>query len=301
MDRLPPLNALRAFEVTGRRMTFRGAADDLGVSQGAVAQHVRALEAFLGVQLFERHSKGLAFTDAGRRYHQQVQGGFAILAAATRDVRPHPQRVQISVTPTLAAKWLIPNLASFSAAHPDIDMRVIATERVSSFHTDKIDLAIRLGRPPFGASIDARLLLQQEIIALAAPGFLGGARAVTPQRLRGFRKIHDTHDLWPAFLRLQGLPPPEDWGLRLSQTSLAIDAAIAGQGVVLASRFLVVDALAAGTLVEIGPHSLHTGDDYYLLSQRGANQRAPIKQTTDWLAGLAARGDDAGDGDTGGG
>jgi LysR family glycine cleavage system transcriptional activator len=282
---------MRAFEASGRRMTFRGAADDLGVSQGAVAQHVRALEAFLEVQLFERHSKGLSFTDAGRRYHQQVQAGFAILEEATRSIRPHPQQVHISVTPTLATKWLIPNLNAFGTAHPAIDLRVVATERVSSFHTDKIDLAIRLSRPPFGASIDARLLLRQDIIAVAAPGL---ARSVRPDPQAPFKdlaKIHDTHDLWPAFLRLMGLPPTHSRGLRLNQTALAIDAAIAGQGIALASRFLVRHALNAGTLVQIGQTSLHTGDDYYLLSQRGATQRPAIKATAQWLQALGTSAD----------
>jgi LysR family glycine cleavage system transcriptional activator len=153
--------------------------------------------------------------------------------------------VHISVTPTLATKWLIPNLNAFGTAHPAIDLRVVATERVSSFHTDKIDLA----------------------------------------------KIHDTHDLWPAFLRLMGLPPTHSRGLRLNQTALAIDAAIAGQGIALASRFLVRHALNAGTLVQIGQTSLHTGDDYYLLSQRGATQRPAIKATAQWLQALGTSAD----------
>jgi LysR family glycine cleavage system transcriptional activator len=104
MKQLPPLNGLRAFETAGRRLTFRAAAEELGVTQGAVAQHVRALEAQLGVALFERHSKGLAFTSAGRSYHTQVQSAFSTLREASENLRPETDKVVISVTPTFASK-----------------------------------------------------------------------------------------------------------------------------------------------------------------------------------------------------
>ena len=104
---LPPLNGLRAFETAGRRLNFRMAADELGVTQGAVAQQVRQLEAHLGLPLFERLPKGLAFTSSGRSYHAQVSAAFEELRNATNNLKPEPGKVLISVTPTFAAKWLI--------------------------------------------------------------------------------------------------------------------------------------------------------------------------------------------------
>ena len=130
MSRLPPLNALRAFDVAGRHLTFRAAADEMGVTQGAVAQQVRLLEAHLGVQLFDRLPKGLAFTSSGRGYHAKVAAAFEDLRAATDILTPEPGKVLISVTPTFAGKWLIPNLPEFSTAHPEIDLRILATEKV---------------------------------------------------------------------------------------------------------------------------------------------------------------------------
>lgn len=174
MDQIPPLNALRAFDVAGRHLNFRAAAGELGVTQGAVAQQVRLLEANLGIALFERLPKGLAFTPAGRGYHARVAAAFADLRAATDILRPEAEKILISVTPTFAAKWLLPNLPDFAATHPGIDLQVLATEKVSRFHGDGIDLAVRQGQPPFGASLEATLLFRQEIIAVAAPLLLDG-------------------------------------------------------------------------------------------------------------------------------
>lgn len=113
MTQLPPLNGLRAFDVAGRHLNFRSAADELGVTQGAVAQQVRQLEAHLEMPLFERLPKGLAFTPAGRGFHTRIAAAFEDLRAATETLRPEPGKVLVSVTPTFAAKWLIPNLPDF--------------------------------------------------------------------------------------------------------------------------------------------------------------------------------------------
>ena len=161
------MNALRAFEAAGRHLNFRAAAGELGVTQGAVAQQVRGLEGHVGMALFARLPKGLAFTAAGRGYHARVAEAFAILREASAVLRPQAARVLISVTPTFAAKWLIPHLPDFTAKHPDIDLRILATEKLSSFHADGIDLAVRLGAPPFGAALRAHLLFRQNIVAVA--------------------------------------------------------------------------------------------------------------------------------------
>lgn len=205
MERLPNLNGLRAFEAAGRHLTFRAAAEELGVTQGAVAQQVRQLEAGLGMALFERLPKGLMLSEAGRAYHGRIAGAFDEMRQATAALRPTPGRVTISVTPSFAAKWLIPNMAGLAERHPDVDLRIMATEKVSSFHGDGIDLAVRQGRPPFGASIEAVLLFPQELIAVAAPELLGDRRVpVTPAQLAQLPKLRDAHGHWPAFCARSG-------------------------------------------------------------------------------------------------
>ncbi len=139
--------------MAGRHLNFRLAAEALSVTQGAVAQQVRGLEADLGLRLFERLPRGLAFTEAGRSYHAQITSAFEMLEEATRALKPSSQHVTISVTPSFASRWLIPHLPEFTSRYRGIDLRILATERVSSFHSDGIDLAIRQGHPPFGGSL----------------------------------------------------------------------------------------------------------------------------------------------------
>lgn len=287
MSQLPPLNGLRAFDVTGRHLNFRAAADEMGVTQGAVAQQVRQLEAHLGMPLFERLPKGLAFTAAGRSYHARIASAFEDLRAATRTLRPEPGKVLVSVTPTFAAKWLIPNLPDFSAAHPGIDLRILATEKISSFHSDGIDLAIRQGNPPFEAALEAIRLFRQEIIAVAAPALVEGHELpLAPEALAKLPKLHNSHDLWPAFLREMNLTD-QGRGLRLSQTTLAMDAALSGQGTALVSSFLAKRDIAAGHLIQITPGSLSVKQDFYLLAPRGLKKGSPAKLVMEWFEAKA--------------
>lgn len=288
MNPLPPLNALLAFDAAGRHLNFRTAADELGVTQGAVAQQVRRLEAILGMALFERLPKGLAFTQSGRSYHTRVTVAFGDLRTATDILRPQPDKVLISVTPTFAAKWLIPNLPEFSAAHPTIDLRILATEKLSSFHGDGVDMAVRQTHPPFGAALEAIRLFRQEIIAVAAPQLLAGTALPLAQKdLAQLPKLHDAHDLWPDFLRLLRIEDEAARGLRLSQTALSIDAALSGQGVALVSRFLVTRELAAGSLVQVTPETLFGKQDFYLLIERRPKRSPAIDAVLHWLSSKA--------------
>ena len=121
---LPPLNALRMFEAASRHLNFRLAAEELNVTQGAVAQQVRQLEAVLGVLLFRRMARGVALTDVGERYARQISAALALIAEATESLQPHHHSLTISVTPSFATKWMIPRLAGFTERYPDIDVRI---------------------------------------------------------------------------------------------------------------------------------------------------------------------------------
>lgn len=289
MSRLPSLNGLHAFEVAGRRLSFRAAAEELGVTQGAVAQHVRQLEAHLGITLFERLPKGLALTPSGHSYHSAIAPAFATLRTATRQLRPAPGKVLISATPSFAAKWLIPNLPDLAQKCPDIDLRLMATEKISSFHSDGVDLAIRQGHPPFGAALRARLLFKHDLIAVAAPALVRANPTRTRlEHLSELPKIHDTHNLWPKVLAELGIPDPGGQGLRLNQTALAVDAALSGQGVALVSRFLVTREIAAGHLTELGHAPTAGKQDFYLLTPGTPRQGSATARVVDWLVSRAA-------------
>lgn len=285
LSRLPPLNGLRAFEVAARHLNFRLAAEELGVTQGAVAQQVRGLEAYLGLQLFSRQTRALALTEAGRGYAANIRKAFELMVEATEVLRPEPAHMTISVTPTFATRWLIPRLPSFSEAHPGIDLRIVASDRISNFQTDAVDLAVRYGRPPFGSGLAADLLFEQIIIAVASPQVAGSLTS----SLNSLALLHDSHDLWPQFLSIafpNGAPPVQK-NIRFNQTSLAIEAAIAGQGLALASHFFVADDLASGRLVQVLDAEMRTASDFYLVAPRKPKNPAAVDAVRSWLTGQA--------------
>lgn len=172
LHRLPPLNALRAFEMAGRKGSFRAAADELHITQGAVAQQVRGLEERLGIALFQRLPRGLALTPAGASYLNDVSRAFGILVSATAKLQKRPDTVTISVTPTVATRLLMHRLADLQAALPGVELRTLATEALSDFEHDQVDMAVRLTRPPFPPQLEAAPLFPQELVAVASPHLL---------------------------------------------------------------------------------------------------------------------------------
>lgn len=289
--KLPSLNGLRVFEVAARHLNFRLAAEELGVTQGAVAQQVRGLEAELGVKLFERLPRTLALTGEGRSYIADIRRAFEIIAAATGDLRPQPVRLTISVTPTFASKWLIPRLPDFTVHHADLDLHILATERISSFQTDGVDLAVRYGRPPFGPGLATELLFEQEIIAVCSPMLLDGRAAPrTAEELADCTLLHDVHNFWPEFIdrHLGGNGQASFKGISFNQTSHAIEAAIAGQGIVLATRNFVNRDVAEGRLTRIFDGALNGPSDFYLVWPRYRKSTA-LDKVAAWMLAETAR------------
>jgi LysR family glycine cleavage system transcriptional activator len=154
---------------------------------------------------------------------------------------------------------------------------------MSSFHSDGIDLAVRHTAPPFGATIEAWRLFSSDVIAVAAPdtAHRGGIGTLP--------KLHDTHDLWPRFLKISGIAATDDRGMRFSQTALAVDAAIAGQGVALASRFLVSTELDAGRLVQLSDVILREESEFYLLAKRNRKRTPQVDHVIDWMLDEAGK------------
>ncbi|WP_238897662.1 LysR substrate-binding domain-containing protein [Achromobacter xylosoxidans] len=278
--KLPPLNALRAFEASGRKLNFRAAAEELGVTQGAVAQQVRALEEHLGIALFQRLARGLALTPRGAAYLVDVTRAFDTLAESTGRLLVRPDMVTISVTPTVAAKLLIPRLGELQEALPGVELRTVATEALSDFDRDQVDIAVRLTRAPFPADLEARLLFHQELVAVASPHLLGDLKPLlTARQIRALPLLHDAHDHWPQFLQ-SGRKLP---GAVFNQTTLALDAAMAGQGVALACRAFVAADLEAGRLVQIADAGI-IGPDYFLVRKRSPTPREAANAVWDWCA-----------------
>ncbi|RXV68956.1 transcriptional regulator GcvA [Burkholderia stabilis] len=287
-SRLPPLNALRAFEVSARHLNFRAAADEIGVTQGAVAQQVRHLEDVLGLKLFERLPRGLALTHDGAAYFSDVQRALHAIADATDKLVKRRAALTISTTPSFASKWLIPRLAQFTDAHPDYDVRVIADQQLATFRHDGVDLAIRFGKPPFGKHLATHALFPLDVSAVCSPVLL--AAPASPRALAGHVLLHDAHDLWPEFLA--AMPESVDVdphkGLRFNQTSLAIDAAVAGQGIALATDPLVERDIAAGRLCKPFDFAFPLSVGFYLVYPAERRDDDAIAVMRGWMIGQAA-------------
>ncbi|MFJ4110110.1 LysR substrate-binding domain-containing protein [Pseudomonas sp. NPDC089758] len=287
---LPPLNGLRVFEVVARHLNFRLAADELGVTQAAVAQQIRGLEANLGIKLFERLPRGLSLTGAGQRYSVDIRSAFALIGSATQALRPDASHLTVSVTPTFAAKWLIPRLSSFAQAHPDIDLQVLATDRLSQFRPEGVDIAVRYGVPPFGPGLHTEPLLAQRVVAVASPALLAQlGKPVDLEHLQRYPLLHDAHNVWPDFITevFHRPLPPGAKHMRFNQTSLAIDAAVAGQGLALASEFFVHSDLHAGRLALAFDQVLELRQAFYLVWPRNAHQPPALAMVRAWLLAQA--------------
>lgn len=283
---LPPLNALKVFEAVTRHLNFRLAAEELGVTQGAVAQQIRGLETSLGLKLFERLPRTLALTGAGTGYAVSVRQAFELIDEATRALRPEPNHLTLSVTPTFASRWMLPRLPAFTAAWPDIDLRVLASERLVQFHHEGVDLAVRYGRPPFGAGLDATMLFSQNVMAVVSPALLAelGDPRVHDHCLR-YALLHDGHHLWPAFLSFifPDATLHHQHHLRFNQTALALEAAISGQGIALTSPEFVQNDLANGRLVPAFNQQMTVDAGWYLVSPRRPKEQATVLAVREWL------------------
>ncbi len=291
MARLPPLNALRAFEVSGRHLNFRRAAEEIGVTQGAVAQQVRSLEARLKVRLFDRLPRGLALTEDGRKYLAPVTRAFALIESATDELRPGQSILTISVPPSFAARWLVPRLGRFTRDNPQIDVRIVASDRLANFQDDGVDMAVRQGRPPAGPGLVADVLFPAKVLAVCSPELLDGDHPLrTVEDLAHHVLLHDAHGLWPVFLEraFAGSEKPKTRAMNFSQTSLAIDAALAGQGVALASDFLVQDELRAGRLCR--PFDLTIDGDFgfFVVAPRTPRHPELVSRMRTWLLSQAS-------------
>jgi LysR family glycine cleavage system transcriptional activator len=240
--KLPSLNALRAFEAAGRRLSFRAAADELGVTQGAVAQQVRGLEEELGFPLFQRQRRGVLLTERGMSYFSDVHRAFQQLIDATDAALSRLRVVTISVTPTFASKCLIPNLPGFAAEHPDIELRVMATDVLSDFGRDGVDLAVRLTKPPFPLGLAVEFLFS-DMIVVASPDLVSRyALPLTSEDVARFTLLNDGQAIWSRLLGGQVARAE----LHINQAALAIEAAIAGQGLAMANPIFLADALKTG-------------------------------------------------------
>jgi len=266
--RQPNLNSLKMFDAAARHQNFRLAADELHLTQGAVAQQVRRLEADLGYQLFHRRARGLDLTEIGRSYHNSINRALTIINEATRELQPGGSRITLSITPSFASKWLVPKLTSFAREFPDIELQTIASEGIANFRSDGVDVAIRQGQPPFGDDLHATQLAALDLRAVCSPALAQDYATVSvAEDFADKPLIEDSHNLWEALFDETGTKPQQR-PMRFNQTTLAMDAAANGQGIALAPHILLSSDLAQGRLVEIWRDKRGDQGGYYIVYPR---------------------------------
>jgi LysR family glycine cleavage system transcriptional activator len=292
LRRLPSLNALKAFEAAARHESFTKAADELAVTQGAVSHQVKGLEAELGLKLFNRERQRLVITDAGRGYLEVVRDAFDRLAVGTERLLQVQKSGALTVTtsPNFAAKWLVHRLGRFVEAHPDIDLRVAASHRHVDFAREDIDMAIRHGDGQW-PGLSATRLCVEDIFAVCSPELLRGRGALRlPAGLARHTLLHvnDRRD-WGNWLEAAGLATiASNRGPVFNQISMAIDAAVDGQGIALARSALAAWDMRAGRLVRPLPFALKAPYGYWIVCPKSTADLPKIAGFRDWLLAEAA-------------
>ena len=294
--RLPPLNALRAFEAAARHLNFSRAADELSVTPGAVSQQIQNLEDFIGAALFRRTPKGLLLTDAAQIALPALREAFDRLAEAASMLTAavDGRRLTVSVAPSFAAKWLVPRLGKFEAAHPQVDVWVSAGLELVDFAGGEVDMAIRYGSGRY-PGLEVVRLMQETVIAVASPDFLMAHPLSELSDLTGQILLHDgSPDAdescpdWTMWLAARGVKGMDgSRGPRFNQSSLVIEAAVGGRGVALAKRALAQADLDAGRLV--APFQIATAVDfaYYLVYPKAKGRLPQVKAFLSWLTAEA--------------
>ena len=285
--RLPPLNALRAFEAAARHLNFSRAADELSVTPGAVSQQIQNLEDYVGAALFKRTPKGLLLTDAAQTALPALREAFDRLAEAASllTAAVDGRRLTITAPPSFAAKWLAPRLGAFERVHPQVDVWLNAGMELVDLTAGEVDLALRYGAGRYPG------LVSEAVIPVISPALLAEQPLENPEDLAnhvllhdGSPEIDDSCPDWSMWLAARGLRGIDGHrGPRFNQSSLVIEAAANGRGVALAKRTLAQADLDAGRLV--APLQISTAVDfaYYLVHPKAKGRLPQVKAFIGWI------------------
>ncbi|MEO0937865.1 MAG: LysR family transcriptional regulator [Pseudomonadota bacterium] len=287
MRTLPPLNALRAFEAAARHQSFTRAAEELNVSHSAISRHVRGLEARLGLALFHAAPRGVTLTPEGQHYFSRITPAFDVIGAATEGLTDRPEgRVVINCEPLFAAKVIAPHMGQIHAALPGVEVHLVGSTDLADLDRFEADLALRFAHR--GAlDTPADLVSDAPIYPYAAPGLVDGP--LSPEHVTRLHRFRDRRDdLWPIWANKAG------WGhLPLTETPyalrswLAMEAALGGAGLFLASSDVTQADIAAGRLVRLSDVFLSQGA-FFLLSSPSALRRKAVRAMRALLLDLTA-------------
>jgi LysR family transcriptional regulator, glycine cleavage system transcriptional activator len=290
-DRIPPLNWIRVFEVAARTNNFVAAAKLLSVSPGAVSRTVKELEKHLGIRLFQRLKRGIRLTSEGQAYAQSVAPALAQIAEASTRVgrQARANLLQITAMPALAERWLVPRLGDFQRRFPNTSVELSADASVVDLNNSDFDVALRYsdGRFTFPAFVK---LFDDEVFPVAAPSALknaGMARYSDIFKLAALQDRSWASD-WGTWLGAAGVPAPRDWqSTSFTLYSMALSAAIAGQGIIIAHTRLVESELQKGTLVELFDLRVKLDKGFYAVMNPSRTPSPAANAFVSWIASQA--------------
>jgi LysR family glycine cleavage system transcriptional activator len=298
MDRSPrrllPLNPLRAFEAAARHLSFTRAADELGVTQGAVSRHIRALEERLGFPLFVRTAQGLHLEQAGRVYAQVLQDAFTRIARATDNLIATQTHSVLTIRgyTTFFIRWLIPRLPDFQRTHTDIEVRLVAASTPVDFARDAVDIGIRYGAGHW-RSWRSDLLFRDELFPVCGPGYLAQRDTTSPGTLIAESTLlhHNLRSAdWSDWLALADCAQARHDNLYFEDLSIVYECARANLGIAIGQRSYIEDDLASGRLVQPFDTVLHRDLGYYLVCPAERADAPKIRLFREWLlSGIAAQ------------
>ena len=303
MHRLPPLNALKAFEVAGRHMSFSRAAEELHVTPAAISHQIKALETDLGVKLFRRLNRSLQLTEAGQACLPGLRSAFETMASAVGRVRDKEDWnvLTISAPPAFGARWLVPRIVDFRTANPQIQVRIDPAIRSMDPVRDSVDVAIEFSQGHYsGRSVQrpAQRLFGQDVFPVCSPELLDGKNPLTtPDDLRGHTLIHFDAPMddpgwpnWETWLRANNVDRLDpNKGPHFTSPNFTTQALLAGHGVALMAELVVENELATGTLVK--PFDIsYPGDlSYWALATSVDSEDDPVTLFWNWLTREASR------------
>lgn len=296
LDKLPPLDLVRSFVAVGRRLSITVAAGELHVTQSAVSRQIAALEDIVGVKLFVRHHRSIAFTPEGERLFERCHAATMQLQEVFEKITvPRHRRPVVITSPTgFANLWLVPRIAQLQSRHPDIELHIATSNTVYDLKSEGVDLAVRYGDRPAGRGRPI-LLLPEAIAPVARPGLLAGP-LTHPEQLSNvtlleFDYTHRREHLgWQCWLAKRGWSHWQPRGVnRFNHYDQAVNAAIAGQGIVLGRLELLGLALETGTLELVGePESSTQASTCHWLLRTDPHPRHDVRMIIDWLIREAA-------------
>ncbi|MBL1378326.1 transcriptional regulator GcvA [Zobellella iuensis] len=291
--RLPPLNALKAFEAAARNLSFTRAAEELFVTQAAISHQIKGLEEYLGIKLFRRRNRSLLLTEEGQSYFLEIKDIFSAISDATERLlaRSAKGALTVSLQPSFAIQWLVPRLVRFSEVHPDIDVRIKAVDLDEGSLTDDVDVAIYYGKGNW-PGLRADKLHTEYLIPVCSPMLLMGTKPLkTPEDLTRHTLLHDTSRRdWKAWFKQLDIQAANvNQGPIFSHSSMVIQAAIHGQGVALGHSVLTQPEIDAGRLVCPFEQVLMSKNAYYLVCHESQAALGKIAAFREWMLALVIK------------